>query len=171
MYRIMSKKQYSIGKIKIPLLRGGKFEEFAGVACFDWQKRSLFPYWNLPKNKQLIKKARKLREQSILSEVIFWNIFKNKSVIKNYDIDRQTVIGNFIVDFFIARLGLVIEIDGSSHDLKEQYDKKREATLNDLGLKVLRYRNSEVCQNIEYVHQDLLENIEIREKELQTLLN
>jgi len=56
----------------------------------------------------------KLRKQGILSEVLFWEAFKDKEKIKGYDIDRQVIIGNFIVDFFIAELGLVVEIDGNS---------------------------------------------------------
>lgn len=47
---------------------------------------------------------------------MFWKI----------DFDRQRIIGNYIVDFYVKTLGLVIEIDGSSHENKEEYDQKRE---------------------------------------------
>jgi len=50
------------------------------------------------------------------------------------DFDRQRVIGNFIVDFYVKALGLVIEIDGSSHIGKEDYDKQRQNYLESLGL-------------------------------------
>ncbi|WP_317228619.1 MULTISPECIES: DUF559 domain-containing protein [Chryseobacterium] len=42
------------------------------------------------------------------------------------DFDRQRIIGNYIVDFYVKTLGLIIEIDGSSHDGKEIYDSIRQ---------------------------------------------
>ncbi|MBC8312770.1 MAG: DUF559 domain-containing protein, partial [Candidatus Cloacimonetes bacterium] len=134
----------------------------------EWQKRSLFQFWNLPKNKKLNQRAKELRKQGILSEVLFWKSFKEKEKIKGYDIDRQVIIGNFIVDFFIAELGLVIEIDGSSHDDKQEYDKERQAFLEGLNLQVVRYSDIKVKKNINGVYEDLLKNIEVREKELST---
>jgi len=59
----------------IPLLRGGT--EGDGVDTADkhqkqsWKEKSLFPCWNLPKNKNLETHAKKLRKNSTLSEVIF----------------------------------------------------------------------------------------------------
>ncbi|MDI9356261.1 MAG: DNA methyltransferase [Chitinophagaceae bacterium] len=134
----------------------------------EWQQKSLFQFWLLPKNKELNQRAKELRKQGILSEVLFWKNFKNKEKLKGYDIDRQIIIGNFIVDFFIAELGLVIEIDGASHDDKQEYDQERQEFLEDLGLKVIRYTDKEVKQNIEGIYQDFLKNIENREKELST---
>lgn len=64
------------------------------------------------------------------------------------DFDRQRVIGNFIVDFYIKQLGLVIEIDGSSHDDKVEYDKAREEFLITLGLKVYRIQVGDIMRNM-----------------------
>jgi len=77
----------------------------------------LFDFYKLPKNKALTSKARELRTAGNLSEVIFWQTFKNKKQL-GWDIDRQVIIGNYIVDFFVAELGLVFENYGYSHDLK-----------------------------------------------------
>ena len=66
----------------------------------DWQSSSLFPYWTLPKNKNLNAKAKELRQSGVLSEVIFWQKFNIKSNLSGFDIDRQVIIDNFIVDFF-----------------------------------------------------------------------
>jgi hypothetical protein len=65
----------------------------------NWQNNSLFPYWTLPKNQKLKERARELRKQGILSEVIFWKKFKDKKAL-GWDIDKQVIIDNFIVDFF-----------------------------------------------------------------------
>ena len=57
---------------------------------------------------------------------------------------RQKVIGNYIVDFYVAGAKLVIELDGSQHYEEKgmQNDKLRDAYLNSLGLTVLRYSNA-----------------------------
>lgn len=136
----------------------------------DWMERSLFPFWTLPKNKILTQRARDLRKQGILSEVIFWKTFKHKKYTAGYDIDRQIVIGNFIVDFFIAELGLVIEIDGSSHDDKQEYDTERQNFLESLHLEVIRYTDAEIKNNLDSVARDFLEKIEKREAYLKNNL-
>lgn len=71
-----------------------------------------------------------------------------KGRFHNIDFDRQRVIGNFIVDFYIKQLGLVIEIDGSSHDTKIEYDTMREAYLISIGLKIYRIKVVNVMQNM-----------------------
>ncbi len=53
------------------------------------------------------------------------------------DFDRQKVIGNYIVDFFCASRGVVIEVDGASHDEKVDYDLERGTFLDGLGLTVI----------------------------------
>ena len=75
------------------------------------------------------------------------------------DFDRQRVIGNFIVDFYIKQLGLVIEIDGSSHDTKVEYDKIREEYLFSLGLKIYRIKVIDVMQNMSVTLNKLEEYI------------
>ena len=79
----------------------------------------------LPKNKELLARSRSLRKGYVLSEVIFWKQVRNKE-FHQIDFDRQRIIGNYIVDFYIKSLGVVIEIDGSSHDDKEEEDEKRQ---------------------------------------------
>ena len=59
----------------------------------------------------------------------------NKRKFHNLDFDRQRIIGSYIVDFYIKKLGLVIEIDGSSHDEKIDYDQRREKYLVSLELR------------------------------------
>ena len=92
---------------------------------------------NLPCNIKLKSRSRTLRKAGVLSEVIFW-LQVHKGLFWKIDFDRQKIIGNYIVDFYIKTLGLVIEIDGSSHENKQEYDQKREDYLISLGLKVYR---------------------------------
>lgn len=108
----------------------------------------------LPGNKALLIRARALRKAGVLSEVIFWKEVRNDT-FWNIDFDRQRVIGNYIVDFYIKTLGLIIEIDGSSHDNKQEYDAKRELFLMQLGLKVYRISDYRVKHDLGNVMKEL----------------
>jgi len=109
---------------------------------------------NLPCNYNLKENARKLRKMGILSEVIFWQQVKNRQ-FWGIDFDRQRVIGNYAVDFYLRQFGLVIEIDGYSHNLKGEYDEKRQQYLTGLGLKIFRVQDNEIRHNIAQVIQQL----------------
>ncbi|MDD3645179.1 MAG: N-6 DNA methylase [Bacteroidales bacterium] len=113
-------------------------------------------YFNLPFNPDLKERAKALRKAGNLSEVLFWNQVKNKQ-FKNFDFDRQKVIGNYIVDFYCSNCNVVIEIDGSSHDEKQEYDAKRDAYLQSLGLTVIHIPDIEVKKNLSMV-MDMLHN-------------
>jgi len=74
---------------------------------------------NLPKNKDLIHFSKKNRHAGILGEVLFWQqVHKGKFYGINFN--RQKIIGNYIVDFYVPSLSLVVEIDGSSHNCEEE---------------------------------------------------
>jgi very-short-patch-repair endonuclease len=106
-------------------------------------------FWkNLPYNPNLKEKAKELRRSGNLSEVLFWQKVKRKQFC-GLDFDRQKIIGNYIVDFYCKDLGVVIEIDGKSHDEKKEYDEEREKYLKSLGLKVYHITDIEVKTNLE----------------------
>ena len=81
-----------------------------------------------------------------------------------YDFDRQRPIDNYIVDFYCKDLMLAIEIDGESHyhDDAPERDQVRQKTLEDLGVRFLRFDDLDVKQNMGYVlniiHEWILEN-------------
>ena len=147
-----------------PLKRGIKLnrEEKKGF----WIPKSLYPYWEIPKNKLLTDRAKTLRKAGNLSEVLFWQTFKDKKKL-GFDIDRQVIIGNYIVDFFIPELGLVFEIDGSSHDDKLEYDAERDVFLEDLNLQVIRISDVDVKRNLESVHKLVVETVHKRKNALK----
>ena len=99
-------------------------------------KRNTKNYLSLPYNPKLKQRARELRKAGNLPEVLFWNQVKNKQ-FKGLDFDRQKIIGNYIVDFYCSNCNVVIEIDGSSHDEKQEYDAERDVYLESLGLTVI----------------------------------
>ena len=108
----------------------------------------------LPKNKELLARSRSLRKGYVLSEVIFWKQVRNKE-FHQIDFDRQRIIGNYIVDFYIKSLGIVIEIDGSSHNDKEEYDRKRQQFLESLDLRVFRISDFRIKNDLLNVMKEL----------------
>jgi very-short-patch-repair endonuclease len=76
-------------------------------------------------------------------------------------INRQKIIGNYIVDFYCASAKLVIEIDGSQHYGAKgiEQDNRRDEYLRSLGLTVKRYSNIDINQRFEFVSQEIYQII------------
>ena len=105
-------------------------------------------YNSLPYNRDLSHRAIELRKARILSEALLWNELKNGKFL-GLDFDRQKQIGSYFADFYCAELSLVIEVDGSSHDDKYDYDKRRDEYMQKLGLRVVRISDEGVRHRIE----------------------
>ncbi len=77
-------------------------------------------------------------------------------------VNRQKVIGPYIVDFYCAKAKLVIELDGSQHcgERGKRVDAERDACLRKLGLTVLRYANSDVDRNFSGACEELWRHLE-----------
>jgi very-short-patch-repair endonuclease len=99
----------------------------------------------IPYNPKLKEKAKKLRKQGILSEVLLWNELKGRKML-GYDFHRQKPIDEYIVDFFCNELMLVIEIDGVSHndEIRQRNDELRQKKLEEYGLSFLRFYDGHV---------------------------
>jgi len=96
----------------------------------------------IPYDPKLKLLARKLRNNSTLSEVLLWQQIKSKAL--GVEFHRQVPIDRFIVDFFCHEIWLAIEIDGNSHDFKYEYDNRREGILEQLGVTFIRFDDLQV---------------------------
>ena len=105
-------------------------------------------------NKNLVKNAQTLRKNMTNEEKKLWYNFLKKLP---FVVNRQKNIGNFIVDFYIASKKVVIELDGAGHfeEENERSDRLRDAELNKLGLKVIRYTNDDINKHFYEVCCDL----------------
>ena len=112
---------------------------------YTMMKRKIIPY-----NSELKIKARELRNNSTKSEIKLWKYLKGKQML-GYDFHRQKPLDNYIVDFFCCELNLAIEIDGDSHNEKQEYDIKRQKQLETLGVNFLRFYDMDVKRNIKGV--------------------
>lgn len=124
----------------------------------------------LPYRPELKERARQLRKQGVLSEVLLWDRLKGRRM-GGYQFTRQKPIGEYIVDFYCSRPKLVIEIDGESHEGKFCYDDKRQRYLESFGLTVLRFRDAEVKRDISNVLMAIEGWIQRWEKQLNNPLH
>jgi very-short-patch-repair endonuclease len=104
-------------------------------------------------NKNLKEFARELRTETVSkAEKFLWKaVLSRKQTGERFL--RQRSIDKFIVDFFAPELGLIIEIDGSSHFVKGEYDFYRQRRLESLGYVFLRFKEGEVIQNVALVKE------------------
>ncbi len=100
----------------------------------------------VPYNPELKALARQLRKNSTLPEVLLWQKIKHKSFEVQFH--RQIPMLNYIVDFYCHEIGLVIEIDGSSHDFNYFNDANRQDKLEAYGIEFLRFSNEEILNNM-----------------------
>ena len=109
-------------------------------------------------NKKLRGNARTLRKNMTKEERHLWYDFLKELPIM---VHRQKIIGNYIVDFYIAEAKIVIELDGSQHfeDGGLQKDAERDEILHSHGLTILRYANSDVNHNFQAVCQDIWNHV------------
>ena len=106
---------------------------------------------NLQYNPKLKARARELRNNMTAAEKKLWFGLRQLPI----NIYRQKPIGNYIADFYIPSLKLVIEVDGESHIGNEdiEYDKLRTNEFEKLGLKVVRFWNDDVLYGFDEVFE------------------
>lgn len=107
------------------------------------------PINNLPHLKTFRKD---LRKNLTPAEAAFWNVVKN-SKFEGRKFRRQHSLGNYILDFYCPSERLAIELDGDVHfhDKVRENDYKRRLFLEQHGIKVLRFENRRVFEDLEWV--------------------
>jgi very-short-patch-repair endonuclease len=98
-------------------------------------------------DKEKLQRARELRKRMTPEEKILWaRLRANRFSSSRFR--RQQVIDGFIVDFYCHESGLVVEVDGEAHDAQKEYDAGREKVLSERNLRVLRFKNREIRENL-----------------------
>lgn len=110
--------------------------------------------------------AKTLRSNLTHAELLLWSYLKQKP--HGHKFRRQHPISIYIADFYCHSLKLVIEIDGSIHNIHEvlQHDIERQIDLEQHGLRFLRFTNEEVEKKLEYVIE-IVDNFIINSKKPQ----
>jgi very-short-patch-repair endonuclease len=113
-------------------------------------------------NTKLVDRAKTMAREMTKAEQILWfNVLKSRK-LGGYKFVKQKQVFNYILDFYCSDLLLVIEVDGSSHNDKIEYDKQRDDFLRSCGLEIVRIGNSDVEKNLEGVYAILFETVKLR---------
>ena len=102
-------------------------------------------------------RASQLRNAPTPFEIILWQRL-SRAQLGGFKFRRQHVIGHFIVDFFCPSKGLIIEVDGDTHDIVR--DKVRDEALRANGFDVLRFTNRDVGANVDGVLETVLTRLQ-----------
>lgn len=105
--------------------------------------------------------AKILRDNMTTCEKLLWEKLKLKQVC-GLRFRRQHPIVFFIADFYCHEARLVIEIDGDIHIQQREYDDGRSAEMEKYFIKVIRFTNSEVENNIDYVIKKIEDEVKSR---------
>ncbi len=108
-------------------------------------------------NRKFKERARELRKNRNVSEVILWKYIRKKQL--GYQFLRQRPIQNYIVDFYCKELILAIEIDGPIHEKQPEDDILRQHILESFGITFIRFNDNDVRNNIDYVLRDIRKDI------------
>ncbi len=97
-------------------------------------------------------KRRLLRKNFPKAELLVWLKLKGRQ-FGGRKFRRQYSVGAYVVDFYCPEAKLVVEIDGDSHfqGNAPEYDTMRQKFLEGLGMKVLRFTNTDVFDSLEQV--------------------
>lgn len=98
-----------------------------------------------------------LRKKMPFPEVLLWKRIRGKQ-LSGLKFRRQYSIGSFILDFYCAEKRIAVELDGESHyDIKAIIkDEQRDNFLRSKNIKVLRFTNIEVMENVDGVIENIL---------------
>lgn len=94
--------------------------------------------------------ARSLRKRMTKAETILWSVLRGRR-FDGYKFRRQVPIDWFIVDFLCSQQQLIIEIDGSIHDMQKGYDNDREQEIRKRGYRILRFTNDDIQDRLPVV--------------------
>jgi len=126
-----------------------------GRGALHWE-----PKRNKPLSRTLLWNARELRKNPTKAEEILWEHIRDNQLGVHFR--RQHPIGGLVIDFYCHEHRMGIEIDGGIHQEKEQreYDAERTMKLLDgYDIRLIRFRNEEVLNNIQNVLQTIYKEI------------
>ena len=111
-------------------------------------------------SRNTFKMAHALRRDMTDAEKILWQRLKDKRIFK-VKFRRQHPVDIFVLDFYCHELKLAIEVDGEIHLSLEvrEYDEGRTYELEKFGIKILRFTNEQIFENLEMVQVSILKII------------
>jgi len=105
-------------------------------------------------------KAHFLRSKMTDAEMVLWSRLKNRNIFK-VRFRRQHPVDIFVLDFYCHEIKLAIEVDGRIHLKREiqEYDEGRSHDIEKFGIKMLRFTNEQILNNLNEVQTTILNTI------------
>jgi len=103
--------------------------------------------------RKIFQNAEVLRSNMTISEKLLWERL-NKSQL-GVRFKAQHPIDLFVADFYCHKYKLVVEIDGEIHQKQKEYDEGRTAEMENYDLKVIRFTNDQVLNDIDWVVEEI----------------
>ena len=96
-----------------------------------------------------VKKARELRQIETGAERTLWMALRNRA-LAGLKFRRQHPFAQFVLDFYCAEKLLAVELDGGIHQESDRadHDEARTIFLAQHGVRVLRFKNEEIEQDL-----------------------
>jgi very-short-patch-repair endonuclease len=102
-----------------------------------------------------------MRNESAPAEQKLWWCLRDRR-LNGFKFRRQYPIGPYVADFYCAECNLIIELDGDSHSEREDYDRRRTEWLQQDGVAVVRFVNTDVFDHLGSVLDAILRECEAR---------
>lgn len=159
---------FSLSRLRVSITKiyNANIQRFP--ACADALTMALNSFFLSPQGERMKVRgdmkqlARNLRQNQTNAEQRLWGHLRNRQ-LEDHKFKRQYWIENYIVDFICIEKRLAVELDGSQHadEPVAENDQQRSAFLEAHGIKVLRFWNNEVFDNLEGVLENILAALQI----------
>lgn len=105
-----------------------------------------------------LKQRRHLRKNATPAEQKLWSRLRAKQ-LDGLKFRRQYSVDQFILDFYCPSAKLAIELDGESHFYPEEQkrDSERDRQIRSYGIEIIRFLNSDIYENLDFVLEKILE--------------
>ena len=119
--------------------------------------------WKGKVGPELLRRAREMRHKAAPAEMKLWWCLRNHR-LNGYQFRRQHPVCGYVADFYCPGAKLVVELDGESHDGRQEYDERRSEALRREGLHVIRFVNTDVFENLDSVLEAIVAACEARSR-------
>ena len=101
-----------------------------------------------------------LRNSLTIAEAVLWKQLKD-SQLAGRKFRRQESIDPYVADFYCPEGRLIVELDGAGHQSVggAEYDARRTEYLKERGLRVIRFENKAVLDDLEWVLEVIKKNL------------
>jgi len=100
-----------------------------------------------PATEHMIARSRQLRQDMTFPERLLWSRLRDCR-LAGLRFRRQHPVGPYVTDYYCPSAKLVVELDGRSHDGQAAQDRQRQDYLERQGLRVIRFSNDKVLNNL-----------------------